>query len=298
MMIGFLRNIFYPVQKEIDEIKLQIARNHFSGLDYSAHTSEPIHSYEYKVFSQWGDDGIIQYLLSRIAVKDRVFVEFGVEDFLESNCRFLMMHDNWSGLVIDGSPKSISRIKDRSDYWKFDLDAQCHFLTKENINRILDEGLGGRSPDLVSIDVDGNDYWLLEQITLCPAIFIVEYNAVFGAQRAITIPYKSDFSRNKAHYSNLYFGASLAAITDVAKAKGYGLVGCSSAGNNAYFVRNEVLRQSGLEEISVAEAYVNSRFRESRDRRGKLTCLSGEERLAAIRGLPVINTRSGESEIL
>lgn len=296
-MNGFFRYLLHPLRKEVDELKLQIARGHFSQIAQGSGQYE-LHDYEYKVFSQWGDDGIIQFLLSRIPVKNKVFVEFGVEDFLESNCRFLMMHDNWAGLVIDGSQKSINRIKKRDEYWKFDLDAHCHFLNRENVGGIIKSGLKGRVPDLVSIDVDGNDYWMLKEIEYTPAIFIVEYNAVFGADRAITVPYQADFSRNSAHYSNLYFGASLSALADLAERKGYALVGCSSAGNNAYFVRNDLLDASGLVRKCSDEAYVPSRFRESRGPDQKLTYLAGNDRLELIRGLPVYNTKSREMETL
>ncbi len=296
-MIGFFRSLFSPAQRELDALKMQIAQTHFSRFNEDKNCTD-IREYEYKVFSQWGDDGIIQFLLSRIGVKHKLFVEFGVEDFLESNCRFLMTYRNWSGLILDSSEVSINRIKRRQEYWKFDLEAQCHFLTRENINGILKAGLHGREPDLISIDVDGNDYWFMQEITYSPAIYIVEYNAVFGADRSITVPYRDDFTRSRAHYSNLYFGASLSALTCLAGNKGYCLVGCNSAGNNAYFLRRDVMDSAGLEEKRVAEAYVASRFRESRDRKGRLSHIAGDDRLKKIRGLPVINVSSGELEEL
>lgn len=296
-MKGRIRSLLYPVQRQLDELKMLMARSHFMhARRIDSHGD--LHSEEYKVFSQWGDDGIIQYLISCIPLKERLFVEFGVEDFLESNCRFLMMHNNWSGLIIDGSEDAMKRVRRRDDYWKYDLEAQCHFLTRENINSVLQAGLKHRAPDLVSIDVDGADYWLLEAIELRPAIYIVEYNSVFGPDRSITVPYREDFNRSRAHYSNLYYGASLSALTELANKKGYRLIGSNSAGNNAYFLREDVLGSSGLTESGVNEAYVCSRFRESRSPAGELSLLRADERLNAIIGLPVYNTRSNQMEPL
>jgi len=273
------------------------ASAHFFNAKRDYHKTD-ISEHEYKVFSQFGDDGIIQFLISLVTPVDRLFVEFGVEDFLESNCRFLMMHNNWSGLIFDGSSSAIERIRSRDDHWKYDLEARSAFLSRENLNAELEQGLAGRTADLVSIDVDGNDYWLLDVLDLRPAILIVEYNSVFGADRAITVPYRPDFDRTKAHYSNLYFGASLLALTDLATEKGYSLLGSNVAGNNAYYLRNDVLEKAGMSAVSVEDAYVCSRFREGRDSSGALNFARGADRLSVIKGMPVFNTRSGKPETL
>jgi hypothetical protein len=158
--------------------------------------------YEFKVFSQWGEDGIIQYLSKAIELNYKTFIEFGVEDFTEANCRFLLMKDNWSGFVIDGSPSNITRIKKSYFYWRHHLLAVNAFITRDNINDLLaksgfDEDLG-----ILSIDLDGNDYFILEAVNAVrPRILICEYNAVFGPARKISIPYSPDFSRTRQHYS-------------------------------------------------------------------------------------------------
>ena len=94
---------------------------------------------EFKVFSQWGEDGLIQFLLRYVNIDNSVFVEFGVENYLESNTRFLLINNNWSGLVIDGSPDNIAHIKSDPIYWRHNLKAHCAFVTKENINDLLKE---------------------------------------------------------------------------------------------------------------------------------------------------------------
>ncbi|MDB6174848.1 MAG: dehydrogenase [Chthoniobacteraceae bacterium] len=245
-------------------------------------------SQEFKVYSQWGEDGIIQFLLRQVPVKRRIFVEFGVQDFTESNTRFLLKHDNWSGLIIDGSQADIDYVKRDSIYWRYNLKAVCAFINRENIDLLLrDHGLVGEI-GLLSVDIDGNDYWVWEQITVVnPAIVIVEYNARFGAERAVTIPYAADFQRTKAHHSNIYYGASLAALVALGRRKGYAFVGTNSAGNNAFFVRAD-LRPESLPELSAAEGFTDSQFREARDARGRLTFASAKEEAAILATCPLV----------
>jgi len=253
---------------------------------------------EFKVFSQYGDDGIIQYLVQRLDIPHRTFVEFGVEDYRESNTRFLLMHDNWAGLVMDGSPGNVERIE-RSEYFpQHELCARAAFVDCSNVNALVAAAGFPQDLGLLHIDVDGNDYWLWECLEAAsPIVVILEYNAVFGPERAITIPYDPAFQRTRAHPSNLYFGASLAALVRLSNRKGYAFVGCNSAGNNAYFVRRDHMN-AAIRELSVAEGYVRSRFRESRDATGVLDFATGDTRLERIRGLPVVNLDNGQPEPL
>jgi hypothetical protein len=143
---------------------------------------------------------------------------------------------------------------------------------------------------LLSIDIDGNDYWVWENIAIVdPVIVIVEYNSTFGPNLAITIPYDPHFARHQAHYSGQFWGASLRALKLLADRKGYSLVGCTSAGNNAYFIRNNKLADQPV--LSVEKAFVESRFRDSRDEKGKFTYLTGAERFDAIAELEVYDLR-------
>ncbi|WP_461093757.1 hypothetical protein [Spirosoma gilvum] len=252
---------------------------------------------EFKLFSQFGDDGIIQYLISYVKPQVDTFVEFGVENYEEANTRFLLMNNNWKGLVIDGSSTHIDYIKSRSFYWRYSFNAVASFITAENINQLLvSNGISGQI-GLLSIDIDGNDYWVWKAITAVDAdIVVIEYNSLFGSERSISTPYSPDFVREQAHYSYLYFGASLPALYGLAVEKGYAFVGCNQAGNNAYFVKKEKL--NGLPSISVAEGYVYSRFRESRNTEGQMCFLDGAERIALLEGLPVINTITNQNEYL
>jgi hypothetical protein len=257
---------------------------------------EKLSDSEFQVFSQWGDDGIIQYLIQKIKPKP-IFIEFGVEDYQESNTRFLLHNNNWKGLVIDGSEKHIKKIKNSDEYWKFDLTAVCSFITKENINQIfIDHSFQGEV-GILSIDIDGNDYWVWKSIeAVNPEIIITEYNSVFGPNRTITIPYNANFMRIDGHYSYLYWGASLGAFVQLSQEKGYTFVGTNSAGNNAYFVRND--KMVFLPDLTKNYEFVYSKYRESRDPSGKLTFLSGSERINIISGLPIYNTTTNSIEVL
>lgn len=292
----FRRLLLASLATDLDQLKINQAK---IWLQYkTADSSRDIRDYNFKVFSQWGDDGIIQYLVHHLPMTNKSFIEFGVEDFQESNCRFLMMHDNWSGFVMDGSEKKMKKTRQRDYYWQYDLTAQTAFITCENINELLDASGFGESPGIISIDIDGVDYWVFQEIRHRPAIFILEYNAIFGAERSITIPYKADFYRTEAHSSNLYYGASLRALTQAAEAKDYSLVGCNDAGNNAYFIRNDLLDNSSISSLSVENAFVDAKFSEARSTEGSLIFRRGADRLALIAGNPVINTVSGETESL
>lgn len=242
---------------------------------------------EFRVFSQFGDDGIIQYLVANLDLRHRTFVEFGVEDYLESNTRFLLQKDNWTGFVMDGSEACMGRLRRTPFFWKHDLTTLAAFVTRENIGALLQEHTRGwPAVELMHIDLDGNDYWVWQAIDLQPKVVIVEYNSVFGPQRALTVPYDPAFERAKAHFSHLYWGCSLKALLLLARRKGYEFIGCNGAGNNAYFVRQDAMNDS-VRSVGLDEGYVESRYRESRDPAGRLTYLRGAARAEAIRGLPV-----------
>jgi hypothetical protein len=243
---------------------------------------------EFRVFSQWGEDGIIQYLLEHVPIKQKVFIEFGVENYTESNTRFLLSNNNWSGLVIDGSDENIKYIHKDPIYWGNNLKAVHNFITKDNINDIIsNNGISG-DIGLLSVDIDGNDYWVWEAIDcVSPRIVICEYNSLFGPKRTISIPYAADFVRTRAHFSNLYYGASIGALEFLGKKKGYSLIGSNSAGNNAFFVRNDLIED--LDVITAEECYEQSKFRESHDKYRKLTYLSHYSAIQLLQDLKVID---------
>lgn len=247
---------------------------------------------EFRAFSQWGEDGIIQFLLRHVNIERKTFVEFGADNYnVESNTRFLLTNNNWTGLVIDSSPAAIKRLTNSYPYVLYDLRAVAAFITRDNINALLSEnGISGEI-GLLSIDIDGNDYWLWMAINVIhPVIVIIEYNYRFGSDRAVTIPYDEQFARSKAHPSRLYFGASLKALCVLAHQKGYAFVGCNSNGVNAFFVRLDK-KPDFLKALSAEEGYLPGAFGEMFEMNGELVKLSPAEEQRYLRslGLPLIS---------
>jgi hypothetical protein len=192
---------------------------------------------------------------------------------------------------MDAGESNIRQIIKSPISWKYDLRAVCAFITKENINSLITANIGEGDIGLLAIDIDGNDYWVWNAINvISPRIVICEYNSVFGDEHSFTIPYREDFARTKAHYSNLYWGASLPALCHLAEKKGYYCVGSTSAGNNAFFVRKDVL--GNLTKCHPKEAYVESRIRESRDRYGQLSYIAGKNRLIEIADMELWNIKT------
>jgi hypothetical protein len=250
---------------------------------------------EFKVFSQWGDDGIIQFLINYLEIQENSFVEFGVETYNECNTKFLLLNNNWRGLIFDGSDENINIVKKNELFWKYNLTAKSEFITAENINNLLQENGFIGDIGLLHIDIDGNDYWVWKSIKVInPVIVIVEYNSLFGPSNPWTIPYQSDFIRSNSHFSNLYYGSSLTSLFDLGKEKGYSFIGCNSNGNNAYFVREDKLK--GLSTMTPELGYVKSEFSESRDEQGSLSFLRNDDRLNQLKNLIVFNTRKNETE--
>lgn len=263
------------------------------GLPYG----KPIKNFsevEFRVYSQWGEDGIIEWLVVNMPAIKTNFVEFGVETFREANCRFLMHNRNWKGLVIDGSEDNMASLRGQAYFWMHDLTAKASFVTAENIDAlIVDAGFDGPL-GILSIDVDGNDYWIWDAIrSVQPAIIICEVNPILGDTRAITIPYDPKFTRFSAHFSGLYFGASICALQHLAQKKGYSFAGTSSSGINAFFVRND-LAPPILNLIEEPRAFP-SRVRDSRDQNGALSFAGGVKRLALIADMPVVDVETGQT---
>jgi hypothetical protein len=283
---------------QVDQAKMLAAQSILLELR-KQNEAIPLRQTEFRVFSQFGDDGIIQYIITKLSLPaaEQRFVEFGAENYRESNTRFLLLNNNWSGLVMDGSEAYVSSIHQDSFYWKYDLTALARFITRENIDSILhDAGFQGRI-GILSIDVDGNDYWIWEAITVVdPAVVIVEYNGLFGGHEPVTIPYQADFTRENAHYSLLYWGTSLQALCQLAARKNYVWIGCNSSGNNAYFVRRADSNPFHLP--SLPSDFVAAKFREGRDMEGNLAYIGQQEGFALIKDLPVWDVVTNRTRLI
>ncbi len=195
---------------------------------------ERLTAHRFRLDSQNDEDGITFGLFERIGETNRRFVELG-SGLSGGNSAFLASELGWTGLMVDGDPERMPQVARRFPR----VTAVAAWISAENVNGLIeDNGLAGEI-DLLSIDLDGNDYWIWKAIDVCsPRIVIVEYNSIFGPDRAVTIPYDPTFDRRQHRF--VYYGASLAALARLAAEKGYRLVTTTPSGINAYFLRNDV----------------------------------------------------------
>lgn len=252
---------------------------------------------EFKVTSQWGEDGIIDWLIERANIPSsaHTFIEFGVESYREANTRFLLQNRNWRGFIMDGGSSMERAATEDGLYSKYSLSARQAFITRENINELLASSGLGEEIGLLSVDLDGNDYWIWEAIeAVSPIICICEYNAVFGDLHPISVPYDPRFFLTSAHYSHLYWGASITALRSLASKKGYRFVGTTLAGNDAFFVREDYAKQFVDTSLLKIQAHPQV-ARYARNKAGKMSCVDVMQRPQIIKDMPVVNTETGKT---
>jgi len=208
----------------------------------------------FRLWSQNEEDGIILALLERAGMTNRRFVEIG--SGRSGGSAAMLAHEcGWSGLMIDCVPEAIDSLRARFAHNPGVVGAAA-FVTPDNVNQLLTQHGFTGEVDLLSIDIDSYDYWVLDALTVCsPRLLVVEYNASFGPTRAVTIPKDQSLSGMPKEYR----GASLAALEKVARRKGYRLVVCDPTGVNAFFLRHDVAPD--VQAIDASRA-----FRSIRDR--------------------------------
>lgn len=190
--------------------------------------------YELQLFSQNGEDGVLAEILRRIGVTGRWFVEFGVESGREGNCVALADVAGWHGLFMeaDGSYNHLLHQKYR---WNAKVTTLHATVTPERVNELFGYGQVPPEPDVVSIDIDGGDYWVWRALEYRPRVVVIEYNSGLSpAEVLVQPPGAGSWSGTQ------FFGASLGALVALGEAKGYRLVHCELAGANAFFVRADL----------------------------------------------------------
>ena len=189
---------------------------------------------EVKIFSQNGEDGIIDYLVSSLKLNTKNFVEIGVGSYRESNTRFLYNKYHPKGLIVDFIDDMEKKVKPFVNLWKGDLRICNKQINSENILDTLNQSCDYEI-DIFSIDIDSIDYWIIEKLNKrISKIFVAEYNPVFGSDIEVTVPNISGFERNKYHYSNLCYGMSLRALINLMDKKGYYFIGANLQKINAF----------------------------------------------------------------
>jgi hypothetical protein len=211
----------------------------------------------YKVYSQHDEDGIIDEIFKRIGYKNRFFVECGAGNGLENNTLFLLLQ-GWKGLWIEGNAKNYKFIEKKfSTLIKTNqLIVDNQFITKENINNILGKHNIPQEIDLLSIDIDGNDYHIFKNIQAVSArVVVIEYNAKFPPHVSWVMKYNPDHVWDRSDY----YGASLKSLEYLFSEKGYSLVGANISGTNAFFVRNDLVSDKFCPPFSAENHYEPAR---------------------------------------
>ena len=212
--------------RKFDDIKIQKGQIFEKNLSLEIKNIKSLNQTYFKVFSQDTEDGILQYLLKSLNINTVKFVEIGTQDYSESNTRYIYETMRCEGLVIDPYPNLEKEINKILRVWKNKLKVHNDFVNSENINEILKQNSFNKDLDLFSIDIDGIDYWVLEKINpKISKIFVIEYNPYFGSNLEISAPNLEKFDRFKYHPSGLCWGASLKAIINLMKKKGYTFIG-------------------------------------------------------------------------
>jgi len=201
-----------------------------------------INLFDRKVYSQNGEDGILQLIFHKIGVTNRYFVEFGVGNGTICNTGYLREKHGWKGLMMDAAGGN-SGIKKE-------------FITAENINGLFRKHKVPRDFDLLSIDIDFNDYWVWKAIEgYSPRVVVIEYNGSVPPDESRAVRYEPQRQWDGSDY----YGASLLALAKLARKKGYRLVGCDRMGVNAFFVKDELIKDR-FEIKDVSEAYRRSKY--------------------------------------
>ncbi len=274
------KKIFLKGQIYANEIKKKKIIKNFKEVEFSA-------------FSQFGEDGIISWLISKIPNLEKIFIEIGTEDYWESNTRFLLKSMNWKGYLIEGSEKYVKKIKSQRIYWQNNIQAINEFVSKENINKIISNNIKEKNIGLLSIDIDGNDLWILKEIdTISPDIIICEFNTVFGDIHKIVVPYDEEFNRDTKHYSKIYFGCSIKALIDIMSKKDYYFLGTSSTGINAFFVKS--IHKTIFEKIIIQKDYFPSIVREGLNKENELSFDNTSKNLEKIKDMEIVDLETNK----
>ena len=259
-LFSLLNKIFgysglYSLQNELSKLsKIQIQIYIESKLQQLKYQNDlRLSKYEFQSHSQNGEDGIIHEIFKRIGTTNKYFVEFGVGNGLQNNSALLLL-DGWSGLWIEADDRNNENI---STAFKKQLDSgqlilKKQLIYKNNLQKILDEINAPIELDMLSIDIDGNDYWVWKYLEVYkPRLLLIEYNGALGPY----INWKMEY--DKKHFwdgsKGIHFGASLKSLEILGSEKGYSLVGCNLTGVNAFFVRNDLISKDLFCEPFTAE---------------------------------------------
>jgi hypothetical protein len=228
------------------------------ALNVSTRTVDPTRpiTWEFSAFSQNGEDGIIDFLLSRIHKPNRYFFEIGASDGLENNSAYLAFAKRYAGLMVDGDEFKSGNAQRFLQPLNWAVRYVARFVEPWNAAAIVEESLH-RDPDFFSLDIDGNDYFVLDalmQAGLRPKVICVEYNSAFGPDAATSIEYAPGMDYQTFHPSMLYYGVSIGGWRHLLDGAGYRFITVESRGVNGFFVDPDAVEvPDGIQALEFAE---------------------------------------------
>jgi hypothetical protein len=250
----------WPLPTTADQKMLSLLyRQH----DNARHSRLTFQDVGFRVHSQHEEDGILLYIFSLIGTTNKRCVEICAGDGIECNTANLIVNHRWVGLLCDGKDSNVARAREfyswhpDTKYWPPIIVKE--WITKSNVNSIiLANGFFG-DIDLLSLDVDGIDYWLWDGLTcIKPRVIVLEFNHLWGPDASVTVPYRDDFVAEFTQYGSDYAGASLMAFVKAGRKKNYRLVGTNAIATNAFFIHNDI-RCDALPEIETTKCFDHPR---------------------------------------
>lgn len=225
----------------------------------------PFRSTGFSVFSQHEEDGLLLYIFALVGTETRTAIELCAGNGMECNAANLLIHHRWTGLLCDGDEHNVRQGRSfyseqrTTRYWP---PAFVHdWITRENVNELVSNAGLPRGIDLLSLDIDGMDYWVWEALDVVePRVVVLEFNHLWGHEEAVTVPYDPHFKATFTQYGSDYAGGSLPAFVTLGKRKGYRLVGTNAYATNAFFLREDI-EHPWLPEIPASTCFDHPRAR-------------------------------------
>ncbi len=297
MVISLINRLKFFFKYRFDKNLILNANSYFNLKRANYHKIKNLKDLEFKVFSQNGEDGIIDYLIYILNIRKLKFVEVGVGDYSECNTRFLINNYPFKGLLCDINSKLKNNLQYTHDPHRGSIQVFNDYITSSNILEILKSNDFNKELNLFSIDIDSIDYYVIEKLpNSISDIFIAEYNQNFGPNLEVTVPHIDQFDRFKYHYSGQCYGLSLKALINLMKKKGYIFLGCNVECCNAFFVlesKKNLIKLDFPDENNLSD-YFNDYVCDMRDKNGNILNVSINERLDYMKDCDVIDLSNND----
>jgi len=294
---NFLYRFFF---KDYQNRKLfMIGQSHILNMRKNYKNVKSLNDVDFKVFSQNGEDGILDYLLFKLNIEKPKFLEIGVGDYSEANTRFIFDRCSPKGTIIDCIENFEKKVKKNIKLWKGELKIIKKNINTDNINDVVENKKIFSNLDLFSLDIDGIDYWVLDKLPKkFSKIAVLEFNPIFGSKFKVSVPNINNFNRKEYHYSSLCFGMSIMALIDLMEKKDFYFLGTNLFKNNAFFVSNEYSKDTYFQNLTTENInnHVMANFTESRDPKGNLNYLVGEKKLTEIKDCKLIDLENNQEK--